>query len=69
MIISVIKAEYIDNYSIMLDFNNGKKGLVDLKDTIFKDKRRIFEALQDVDFFKNFSLGSWTINWKNNLDL
>jgi len=69
MIISVTKAEYIKDYFIMLNFDNGEKGIVDLKSTIFNDKRKIFKPLRNVDFFKNFSLDSWTINWENELDL
>ncbi|MEA2041572.1 MAG: DUF2442 domain-containing protein [Bacteroidota bacterium] len=69
MIISVTKAEYIKDYFIMLNFDNGKKGMVDLKATIFDDKRKIFEPLRNVDYFKKFTLGSWTLNWENELDL
>ena len=69
MNISVTKAEYVKEYSILLNFDNGEKGIVDLKSTIFDDKRKIFEPLRNVDFFKNFSLDSWTINWENELDL
>ncbi len=69
MCISITKAEYISGYSIMLNFDNGEQGAVDLKATIFNDKRKIFEALRNVDFFKNFSLDSWTLVWQNELDL
>lgn len=69
MIISVTKAEYIKDYFIMLYFDNGKKGMVDLKATIFNDKRKIFEPLRNVEYFKKFTLGSWTLNWGNELDL
>ncbi len=48
MIISVTKAEYIKDYFIMLNFDNGKKGVVNLKSTIFNDKRKIFEPLRNV---------------------
>jgi len=69
MCISITKAEYISDFSIMLNFNNGEQGSVNLKATIFNDKRKIFEALRDVDFFKEFKLDSWTLVWKNQLDL
>ncbi|MCD4664854.1 MAG: DUF2442 domain-containing protein [Bacteroidales bacterium] len=69
MIVSVTKAEYIKDYSIMLNFDNGVKGVVDLKSTIFNDHRKIFEPLKNIEFFKKFSLDSWTIVWSNELDL
>ncbi|MEN8121287.1 MAG: DUF2442 domain-containing protein [Bacteroidota bacterium] len=68
MIISVIKAEYIKGYSIKLNFDNGDSGIVDLKSSIFNDHRKIFEPLRDIEFFKNFSLDSWTLNWPNEVD-
>ncbi len=69
MCISITKAEYISDYSIKLNFDNGEQGTVDLKATIFNDKRKIIETLRNVDFFKDFSLDSWTLVWKNELDL
>ena len=69
MNISVTKAEYVKEYSILLNFDNGEKGIVDLKSTIFNDHRKIFEPLRKIEFFKKFSLDSWTIVWENQLDL
>ena len=68
MLVSVIKAEYIEGYKVRLNFDNGESGIVDLKETIFKDHREIFKPLRDIMFFKSFQLDSWTINWSNNLD-
>ena len=69
MFISILKAEYITDYQLRLYFDNGKEGIVDLKETIFTDHRVVFETLKNVDFFKNFSLDSWTVTWSNGLDL
>ncbi|MDA9057300.1 DUF2442 domain-containing protein [Flavobacteriaceae bacterium] len=69
MIISVTKAENIKDYFIMLNFDNGTKGIVDLRETIFNDKRKIFEPLRSIEYLKKFTLGSWTLNWGNKLDL
>ena len=68
MIITVIKAEYIKDYSIKLSFDNGEGGIIDLKSTIFNDHRKIFEPLRDIEFFKKFSLDNWTLNWPNEAD-
>ena len=53
----------------MLNFANGKSGIVDLKPTIFNDQRKIFDSLKNIDNFKKFSLDSWTVVWSNELDL
>lgn len=68
MIITVIKAKYIKDYSIKLSFDNGESGIIDLESTIFNDHRKIFEPLRDIEFFKSFSLDNWTINWPNEAD-
>ncbi len=65
-IIWVVEAKYIDNFKIFLTFNDGKQGLVDLNNKL---KGPIFEPLKDVQFFKDFRLNSWTIEWPNGADL
>ena len=69
MVISIIKANHIKEYSVQLSFDNGEHGIVDLRDTIFNDHRLIFEPLQKIEYFKQFSLDSWTMVWPNELDL
>lgn len=68
MLVSVIEAEYVEDYRIHLRFDNGEQGTVDLKDTVFNDHRKILEPLQDVEFFKKFELDSWTLIWPNEAD-
>jgi len=67
--LTVSTATYAGDYKIDLAFNNGKKGVVDLKETIFKDHRPIFSALQNEAEFRNFMLEQSTIVWPNELDL
>jgi len=68
MILNVISAEYAGDYKVKLLFDNGVKKLVDLKDTIFTDRRAIFEPLKQKDFFKNFDVKFNTITWQNEAD-
>ena len=63
--ISVIKAEYRQDFKIFLQFNDGLTGIVDL--THYLDGE-IFEPLKDPIYFKTFSLDSWTIGWDNGAD-
>ncbi len=68
-LLKVVDAKHIDKYEIELTFNNGESGIVNLQDKIFNDHRKIFEPLQDVDYFKNFIKNRWTVEWPNGLDL
>ncbi len=68
-LLKVINASYVDGYRIQLLFNNECSAIVDLKDTIFSDKRKIFKKLQDIQFFKKFTTNRWTIEWENGVDL
>ncbi|NQV18511.1 MAG: DUF2442 domain-containing protein [Armatimonadetes bacterium] len=67
--LSVTKAEYLNNFSIRLTFNNGKTGVFDFKNIIFKDHRPIFEPLKDKNYFRKFYLKYDTLVWENELDL
>jgi Protein of unknown function (DUF2442) len=65
----VIEAKYINKYKIWLKFNDGEEGIVDLESTILNDHRPIFNALKDLEQFKNFKVDADTIVWENGLDL
>jgi hypothetical protein len=69
MLLEVKKAVHIKDYNLLIQFNDGVEGMVDLKSTIFNDKRTIFSSLKNVDFFKNFFIALNTICWNNDLDL
>ena len=63
------QAEYLDEYKIRLTFNNGRTGIANLEETIFNDRRDIFQKLKDAQNFRAFSLAHSTIVWFNELDL
>jgi hypothetical protein len=64
-LIWITKANYLKEYQIEIEFNNNKKGVVDLKPHLNK---KIFEPLTILDEFKKFKLNSWTIEWENGAD-
>nr|NQU90868.1 DUF2442 domain-containing protein [Bacteroidota bacterium] len=64
-LIWVTEARYENDYKIKLFFNDGVSGIVDLKNSI---KGKVFEPLKDIDYFKNFTNNSWTIEWENGAD-
>ena len=65
MLIKVIDASYVKDYTIQVTFNTLEKKLVDLKDQLWGE---VFEPLKDKDFFRNFSLNPFTIEWPNGAD-
>ncbi len=64
-LINVIQAKYIEDFKILLEFNNGVSGIIDLQPYL---EGEIFQPLKDINFFKNFKLDSWTIYWENGAD-
>jgi hypothetical protein len=68
MILNVVSAEYIQAYKIILTFDSKESIQVDLKQTIFKDSRKIFMPLRNMEYFKKFSINLNTIAWENEAD-
>ena len=65
MFLHVTHAEYDAEYKLRLTFNNGAKGIVDLKAELYGE---IFEPLKDVDLFRQVYVTSLTIEWPNGAD-
>jgi len=68
MLVNVVNAKYLDRYRIAVTFNNGRAGVVDLKDVL---NGPVFEKLKDVDEFRRFKVDSEldTIVWANGADI
>jgi hypothetical protein len=65
--LSVINAEYVSDYKILVEFNNSSKGIIDLSDSLWGP---VFNKLKDINEFKKFKISSvfGTIVWENNAD-
>ena len=63
----VTQARYLGDYKIWLEFNDGRKGVVDLADDLYGEN---FEALRDTRRFADFYLdyGLATIAWYHGVD-
>lgn len=63
----VIDARYLGDYKVWLEFNDGRKGVVDLEDDLFG---KPFEPLRDREHFADFYLdyGLATIAWHSGAD-
>lgn len=61
-------AQYIDDYKIVILFDNMKKKIVDLKNHLIG---KVFEPLKDIAYFKRFRVDQDidTIVWENGADI
>lgn len=66
--LSIINANYLQDYKIFLQFNDNKEGQVDLKDLILNGKIKPFKRLIDLEKFKEFQV-DYTLKWNDDLDL
>ncbi len=69
MIHDLVQAVYRGGYCIELEFDDGKRGVVDF--TKYVDKGGVFERLRDVAFFRGFSVNGelGTLTWADEIDI
>ena len=67
MIPKVIKARYVNNFTLHLQFSDGTKGDVDLDSEL---EGEIFAPLRDPTYFKQFTVSPelHTVIWPNGAD-
>ena len=63
--IKVVDAQYLNEYKIDIEFSNGFRNVVDLKEELWG---KVFEPLNDLKYFKNFKINPFTICWENGAD-
>lgn len=62
----ITNAHYVRDYIISVCFSDGKQKIVDLRNHLDGE---IFEPLREVEYFQNFKLCDWTIQWENGADI
>ena len=69
MIHDVVGAVYKGDYRIEIEFDDGRKGLVDF--SAYLKKGGVFDRFHDIDFFKRFSVNEelGTLTWGNEVDI
>jgi len=65
MFLEVTNAKYINNFKILLEFNDGISKTVDLENELDGD---IFQPLRNKNYFKTFLIKYNTIEWNNGAD-
>ena len=63
-ILKIIAAEYVRDYILRLTFNNGEVRIMDFAPLMQKG---ICIKLQDMDYFRNFKLDPFTVDWNNEI--
>ncbi len=68
MILQVTRARYLHHYVILLRFNDGAEGEIDLSGEL---EGEMFSPLKDMEAFKSFKVDPelGTIVWQNGADL
>jgi len=64
-VINIQKANYIDDYKIHFEFDDGKKTTVDFQPFIFSSSHPDIKKYQDQKLFKNFNLDYGEIEWND----
>lgn len=69
MLHDVIAANYQGEYKIALEFDDGRRGVVDFSK--YLERGGVFERFKDIDFFRNFSVDAdlGTITWGGEVDV
>ncbi len=63
---SVIKVKPIEEYCILVEFDNDESGILDMKPYL---DFGIFSQLRDPDLFKTVRVSFDTVEWTNRIDL
>ena len=66
--IHVINAELKNDYNVYIEFNNGKKGVINFKDIFENDHREVIKELLNKDLFKTLKINLNTLCWDNEVD-
>ncbi|NEW85550.1 MAG: DUF2442 domain-containing protein [Mariniphaga sp.] len=64
MFTEVIQADYIGEYKLSIQFNDGTNKIVDFYSMLFERDYPAFRPLKDIDVFRQFKVTD-TIEWKN----
>ena len=66
--IRIIDAEIRSNYTVFVEFNNGKKGNIYLKEIFENDHRQVIRDLLQIEIFKTLKVEFNTLCWDNGVD-
>lgn len=65
----VKKAKYVDDYRLLLTFDDKTQKVVDFKKILKNFEGEVFQPLKEIDYFKKFKVGLGTVVWPNEADV
>lgn len=65
-ILTIVRAIYAGDYSIVAEFSNGETKLLDFTHIVSSGKG-LCHLLADKEYFQNFTLDPFTIDWNNEI--
>jgi hypothetical protein len=67
----IVDAKHVKDYQVWLRFNDNTEKIIDFKEKVFSETRKIFLPLQKMEYFKLVFLNreSDTIQWPNGADI
>lgn len=65
-LLTITNAKYLDDYRIEAEFNNGVKKILNFS-SIIKNGKGVVKKLANKEYFKNFTLDPFTIDWNNEI--
>lgn len=65
------KATYVEDYKILLEFDDSKSKIIDFQKALKNFQGEIFQPLKNVEYFKTFRIfeGIATLEWDNGADI
>jgi hypothetical protein len=71
MFLELKNAEYLGDYKVKVLFNTNEEKIVDFKNYVQHEERKILQPLKNEDFFKTLFVHSefGTLSWKDEIDL
>ena len=63
MFFDIVHAEYLADYKIKIEFEDGSCGEADLSE--YPEDNTVFKSFFDIDYFINFKVEYGTIVWGN----
>ena len=62
-------AEHLGDYRVRFVFDNGRRGIADLRPMIFDDHRSVFAPLRDTSVFQQSFIEHGALCWPGDLDV
>jgi hypothetical protein len=64
----VVGAELREEYNVLVEFNDGVKGIINFKEVLAHEPLEFFKKLLDPEVFKTVHVDIDTLCWDNGLD-